>query len=64
MGAIKIVRLTGEGQGSCDRCETIVGCNRHWMSMLCHIQGIPEYKGTYCTECAKVIVFEHLADFG
>lgn len=47
-----ITRCTGEGQGSCRRCERTKGWNRQWMSFLYKIDG---EDGCYCADCVKVI---------
>ena len=46
----KIMPCTGEGQGSCKRCNDYGLWNRHWMSLLYRIEG---YEGCYCSECVK-----------
>ena len=45
-------KCSGEGQGSCKRCEANGIWNRMWMCLLYTVDG---YKGTYCYECAKVL---------
>lgn len=52
MSDLKITKCTGEGQGSCKRCNDYGIWNRHWMSMLYKIEG---YEGCYCSECVKEI---------
>ena len=49
----KIMPCTGEGQGSCKRCNDHGLWNRHWMSLLYKIEG---YEGCYCSECVRKIV--------
>ena len=51
--SLKITSCTGEGQGSCKRCNDHGLWNRHWMSLLYKIKG---YEGCYCSECVKKIV--------
>ena len=53
MSDFKITKCTGEGQGSCKRCNDHGIWNRHWMSMLYKIEG---YEGCYCPECVKKIM--------
>ncbi len=53
MSNIKITRCKGEGQGSCKRCDDHGILNRHWMSMLCKIEG---YEGCYCPYCVREIM--------
>lgn len=45
-------KCSGEGQGSCKRCEANGIWNRMWMCLLYTVDG---YEGTYCYECAKVL---------
>ena len=49
----KITPCTGEGQGSCKRCNDHGLWNRHWMCFLYEIEG---YEGCYCSECVKKIM--------
>ena len=42
------VRLEGNGQCSCKRCEEKRGWNRHWTCMCYKIEGL---EGVYCGEC-------------
>lgn len=53
MSNLKITKCTGEGQGSCKRCNDYGIWNRHWMSMLYKIEG---YEGCYCSYCVKEIM--------
>lgn len=49
---IKVTKCTGEGQGSCKRCEDNGKWNRSWMSLLSRIEGLP---GCYCSDCVEQI---------
>lgn len=49
---IKVTKCTGEGQGSCKRCEDNGKWNRNWMSLLSKIEGLP---GCYCSDCVEQI---------
>ena len=49
---MKIQRCTGEGQGECRKCKMDGIWNRHWMSGLYEIDGMP---GVYCWDCVKKI---------
>ena len=51
----KITRCTGEGQGSCKRCNDNGKWNRAWMCFLNQIEG---YDGCYCDSCTKEIMKE------
>lgn len=55
MSKPKITRCTGEGQGSCKRCDDRGIWNRYWMSMLYEIEG---YGGCYCSCCVREILEE------
>ena len=46
----KITHCTGEGQGSCKRCEAKGKWNRTWMCFLYKIEG---FDGCYCEDCLK-----------
>lgn len=50
---MNVTRCTGEGQGSCRRCEKQGRWNRNWMSLLFRIEWLD---GCYCYECMKQIV--------
>ena len=43
-------KCSGEGQGSCKKCEEKGIWNRMWMCFLYTVEG---QEGTYCYECAK-----------
>lgn len=47
-----VTRCSGEGQGSCRRCEANGKWNRMWMPFLYHVDGM---NGCYCRECVKEI---------
>lgn len=47
-----VTKCSGEGQGSCRRCEANGKWNRMWMSFLYHIEGMD---GCYCRECVEAI---------
>ena len=49
---MKVTRCTGEGQGSCKRCEDNGHWNRVWCSFLYEIEG---FDGGYCYDCMKEI---------
>ena len=51
----KVTKCTGEGQGSCKRCNDKGKWNRNWMCFLNRIEG---YEGCYCDECTKEILKE------
>ena len=53
MSGVKITKCKGEGQGSCKRCNDHGIWNRHWMTLLCKIEG---YEGCYCPDCVKEIL--------
>lgn len=48
MSKLKITPCTGEGAGSCKRCNK----NQNWMCFLYHIEG---YEGCYCRDCVEAI---------
>lgn len=48
MSKLKITPCTGEGAGSCKRCNG----NQNWMCFLYHIEG---YEGCYCRDCVEAI---------
>lgn len=52
MSNLKITRCSGNGQGSCKRCEDNGIWNRHWMTMLYKIEG---FDGCYCPKCVEAI---------
>lgn len=52
----KITKCTGEGQGSCCRCNERGIWNRTWMCFLNRIEGC------YCNDCTKEIVKENNDD--
>ena len=47
---MKIIRATGDGQGSCTSCDNKGIWNRSWMCFLYKIEGID---GLYCEKCLK-----------
>lgn len=49
----KISRCSGEGQGSCKRCDDNGKWNRMWTCFLYHIEGM---EGCYCSDCVKAIL--------
>jgi len=51
----KVIPCTGEGQGSCKRCEDKGIWNRTWMCFLYRIEGL---EGCYCEKCVKEIAGE------
>lgn len=53
---MKVMRCSGEGQGSCRRCDDKGIWNRRWMSMLFEIEG---HDGCYCPSCVKEIAEEN-----
>lgn len=48
-------KCTGDGQGSCKRCEDNGKWNRAWMCFLYHIDGL---NGCYCGDCVRAIAAE------
>ena len=50
-----VTKCTGEGQGSCKRCNDKGRWNRAWMCFLNKIEG---YDGCYCNECTREILEE------
>lgn len=59
---MKVVRCSGEGQGSCDFCDAYGIWNRHWMTSLYQIKDPTYYKCfedfTLCYDCvAKTAAF-------
>lgn len=55
MNKINYIKLEGNGQCSCKRCEEKRGWNRHWTNMCFKIEG---FDGVYCSECLKEILAE------
>lgn len=56
MNNLKITRCSGNGQGSCKRCEDNGIWNRHWMTFLYEIEG---FDGCYCPKCVEAIKEEN-----
>nr|DAJ50695.1 MAG TPA: hypothetical protein [Caudoviricetes sp.] len=54
---MKVLRCTGEGQGSCKRCTERGKWNRSWMCFLYKIGG---YEVCYCFDCVKEILKENM----
>lgn len=52
MSDLKITPCSGNGQGSCKRCDDKGIWNRHWMTMLYKIEG---FDGCYCPKCVEAI---------
>ena len=55
MKKYKVIHCTGQGQGSCKRCEDKGIWNRTWMCFLYRIEGL---NGCYCEKCVKEIAGE------
>ena len=49
---MKITPCSGEGQGSCKRCNDLGKWNRIWMCFMYEIEGL---EGCYCSDCVKSI---------
>lgn len=49
---MKITQCSGEGQGSCKRCNDKGKWNVNWMCFLSKIEGLD---GCYCSDCVKEI---------
>lgn len=52
---MSVRQCTGEGQGSCTRCNDNGIWNRSWMCFLYTIDGMD---GCYCNKCVKAILEE------
>lgn len=60
MREIIVSQCSGEGQGSCKRCEDKGKWNRIWMSLLSEIAfeengNKTTLEGCYCSDCVKEI---------
>lgn len=47
---MQVTRCTGEGQGSCKRCNDKGKWNRVWMTLLYKVEG---REGCFCNSCVK-----------
>lgn len=52
---MKIKKCSGNGQGSCKRCDEKGIWNRQWM---CFLYKIDNMSGCYCDMCVKEILQE------
>jgi len=52
---MEVKKCSGEGQGSCKRCNDKGKWNRAWMCFLYEIKGL---EGCYCSNCVKEITEE------
>lgn len=50
MKQLKVTQCSGEGHGSCKRCNDKGKWNMSWMCFLYRVEGL---EGCYCTECIK-----------
>lgn len=57
--SLKVTKCTGEGQGSCTRCNDNGKWNRIWMCFLYKIEGLD---GCYCSDCVKELQESEIAD--
>lgn len=48
-------KCSGEGAGTCKRCNDNGKWNSNWMCFLSHIDGLD---GCYCNDCVKEIAAE------
>lgn len=57
--SLKVTKCTGEGQGSCTRCNYKGKWNRSWMCFLYKVEG---FEGCYCSDCVKELQESEVAN--